>query len=176
MSMTFINFINTLSAKQHHQLHRWWKISCVIFCAVLASIVVLQGMQLYGLYKAMSEHRSVQKQARVAHDELAPYTALKKEEESLRAQRTKIDQIYHTAERSRALLASLYATNQFVQSCKLDKAHFELIMQCVNTEAALNEVTRLRAVKQFQEVKLFSLQQSKKDASMIATIKGKIRK
>lgn len=173
--MTFINFINTLSAKQYRELRRWWKLSCVVFCGVVMSIVVLQCMQLYALYKAMSEYRSVQKQVDTVRGELEPYMALKKEEQTLRVQQTKIDQIYHTAERSRALLAALYATNQFVQSCKLDKTSFELIMQCVNTQAALHEVTRLRAVKQLQEVKLVSLQQSKRDTSMIATIKGKIR-
>jgi hypothetical protein len=47
--------------------------------------------------------------------------------------------------------------------------------QCASTEAALNEVKRLRTVKQLQAVKLVSLQQSRNDASMVVTIHGKIR-
>ncbi len=148
-----INFITTLSAKQHRALRTWWHFSLVIFFCVIISIIMLQSMQLYTLYKAVSEHRHVQTQARMVQNELEPYIALKKEEEALRAQRTKIDHIYYSAERSKTLLASLYATDQSVhiQSCKLDKMGFELIVQSANTEGALNEIKRLRTVKQFHE-------------------------
>ena len=175
--MTPINFITTLSAKQQRTLRTWWRFSLVVFFGVATGIVALQSMQLYALYKTFSEHIYVQEQVRTVQDELKPYTALKKEEEALRAQQTKIDHIYHSAERSRLLLAALYATDQSVhiKSCKLDKTSFELIVQGANTESALNEIKRLRVVKQFHEIKLVSLSQSRKDASMIATIQGKIR-
>ncbi len=176
--MTPINFITTLSAKQHRTLRTWWHFSLVGFFGIVIGVVVLQSMQLYVLYKAVLEHRYMQEHARTVHSELEPYTVLKKEEEALRSQQTKIDHIYHSAERSGLLLTALHATDEsaHIQSCKLDKKSFELIVQTANTESALNEIKRLRTVKQLHEIKLVSLARSRKDTSMIATIQGKIRK
>lgn len=177
--MTPINFIATLSPNQHRMLRTWWQFSLVSFFGVIISIVVLQSMQLYALYTAMSENRSLQKKVHAVQSEREPYAALKKEEEALNVQRTKIDRIYDTSERSGTLLAALHATDKksvHMQSCKLKKSSFELTVQCANTECALNEVTRLRTVKQLHEVNLVSLQQAQKDTSMIATIHGKVHK
>jgi len=176
--MSSINFITTLTAKQHRTLRTWWRFSLILFFGITINIVILEGMQLYALYTTVSDHKNLQEQTRIMHSKLEPYTSLKKEEEALRAQRIKIDHIYHTAERSRILLASLHTTDQsaHVQSCKLNKTDFELIVQCPDTESVLNEIKRLRTLKQFREVKLVSLSQAKKDASMIATIQGKIDK
>lgn len=176
--MKSINFINTLSAKQHSSLHRWWRISLVLFSVLIVTIVGVQSMQLYTLYGVVSRHTLLQGNMQKAQREHEPYMALKKEEDALRAQRIKIDHIYHTAEHTGVLLAALYATGAFVriQSCKLNKNDFELIVQSPTADFALNEIKRLRVVNQLQEVKLISLQQSRNDTSMVATIKGKIRK
>jgi hypothetical protein len=176
--MKSINFINTLSAKQHRTLRVWWHFSFVLFAALVLTIIGMQSVQLYRLYGVVSEHTHLQGHMQKVNREHEPYMALKKEEEVLRAQRTKIDTIYHTAERSGTLLAALHATDSSarIQSCKLNKADFDLVVQCASTEAALNEVKRLRTVKQLQAVKLVSLQQSRNDASMVVTIHGKIRK
>lgn len=176
--MKSINFINTLSVKQHRTLRIWWYFSFVLFLVLMLAMAGMQSMQLYRLYGIASEHTLLKERAQKTNREHEPYLVLKKKEEALRVQQTKIDHIYHTAERSGILLAALHATDPSVrmQSCKLNKGDFEVIVQCANTESALNEIKRLRAVKQLQEVKLVSLQQSRSDASMIATIHGKIRK
>jgi len=176
--MNPINFINTLSAQQHRMLRIWWHFSLVLFSVLVLMIVAVQSVQLYRLYGVVSEHTLLQGRMQKAQREREPYMVLKKEEEALRVQRTKIDHIYHTAERSGTLLGALRSTDQTVrmQSCKLNKEAFDLVVQCTNTESALNEVKRLRVVKQLQEVKLVSLQQSRTNVSMVATIHGKIRK
>lgn len=176
--MNPINFINTLSAKQHRTLRGWWRFSLALFCVLAFMIIALQSRQLYTLYYVVSEHTLLHGQMQKVQSEREPYMALKKEEEALRAQRTKIDHIYHTAQHAGTLLAALHATDQAVrmQSCKLNKENFDLVVQCANTESALNEIKRLRTIKQLQEAKLVSLQQSRNDASMVATIHGKIRK
>lgn len=176
--MKSINFINTLSAKQHRTLRTWWHFSLVLFFVLVVVIAGMQSMQLCRLYGVVSEHTLLKERTQKANREHEPYSALKKEEETLRAQQTKIDQIYHTAERSGTLLAVLHATDPSVrmQSCKLNKENFETTVQCATTESALNEIKRLHAVKELQGIKLVSLQQSRNNASMVATIHGKIRK
>jgi hypothetical protein len=173
-----INFITTLSAKQQHALRMWWQFSLGVLGITTLSIIVVQSKQLYTLYTAVRQHNNLHTQASIKRNELEPYNQLKQEETTLRTQRTKIDSIAHATERMSSLLAAVCATDKSVQvqTCTLNKKDFNIIMHTPDAHTALQEVARLRAIKQLDTIKLVSLQQAQQADHMTATVRGAIRK
>lgn len=78
--MKNINFLNSISAKQHNELTRWYRISCALLMVLIASGILIELKQLHSMRNLKTEFSQLKSNALQFDTLINTKQKLKKEE------------------------------------------------------------------------------------------------
>lgn len=172
-----INFLQTLNHFQQKSLRRWTQFTLISTTLVLMNIIVLQSMQLYELYTTYTTCTSAQCTLNGLQTAINTQTQFDSEKNLLETKKRKLTTSMHklkqTQSHLRAIRDYIHAPLS-LQTCKLDKKHFEITATCGQIQDALGAIQQLEDYPSFKQVELVSLESYGDSERLLVTIRGNL--
>ena len=173
--MKDINFVNTLSPKQHTELKRWAQISIVLFTFTIIGILSMHIKQQTQLKQLRAQEKKLRKKSKVYESTITRKHRLAEQEQELKqhigALENYIEKSNHHATYLREINAAL-PPSTYLESLTVDDATLSLQVVCSTTRKAQRFISRLRQSSYFGQIRVKSIHPKHPD--LVIAIKGKL--
>lgn len=171
--MQTLNFLSTLTPRQHAQVRRWYYVSLILASIALTTMSIMQIRAWHSLRTARAHAQKLEQKAAHFDATLTQHHALKERYRTLQKRMQKI----HSTEQSGtttyevlATIMSLCGTTLHITSLTLEDKKLELTLNCPSAEHATALCQRALESPHIQSLRIMSLQ-SQGDG-MITTLRG----
>lgn len=158
--MKSINFISTLSSKQHKQLIRWYQTSFLLIIALLISISIITFKQYHTLSRLKQEQLKNVATVAMYDAALSAKQALKKEEILLKKKFETISQFTSDEKNAAAFLATLQKSigeSAWLESIILEKSRLSMVILCSNSAQVTQIMHDIQLSPYVENLSLLSL-------------------
>lgn len=159
--MKSINFINTLSAKQHKKLIRWYQTSVALFIALMIGISIVTFRQYNLLGKLKKEQQKVLASSAEFDATMSAKHTLKQQEATLKQKIETIAQLTMPEKNPATLLSALQkamGSTAWIESITLEKTNLSMMILCDHGTNAMNLMKDLQQLPSLEHLVLLSLQ------------------
>lgn len=173
--MKDINFVNTLSPKQHTELKRWAQISTVLFTFTIVGILSMHMKQQATLKQLRTQEKKLRKKNKAYESTITRKHRLAEQEQELKqhigALENYIEKSNHHAAYLRDINAAL-TPSMYLESLTINNATLSLQVVCSTTRQAQHYISLLRQSSYFDQIRVKSIHPKHPD--LVVALAGRI--